>query len=74
MWLESFWFICLFDYHLSMYEILCLAASNSRFPCSFVMMCGDYGWIYRVWPLDNLVARRVECEMCVCGMQRLVFL
>ena len=36
-WLESFWFICSFESHLSTYGNLCFAISVFRDSCSFVM-------------------------------------
>ena len=35
-WLESIWFICLLDSHLSTYGNLCWAVLTSQFSCAFV--------------------------------------
>ena len=68
-WLESFWFICSFDSHLSTYGNLCLAISISRDSCSFVMnvlrLC--------MAPLCVVVGQPanqygVGCAMCMWGV------
>ena len=68
-WLESFWFICSFDSHLSTYGNLRLASRVSRDSCSFVMNVLRL----RMAPLCVVVGQlanqyRVGCAICMWGV------
>jgi hypothetical protein len=68
-WLESFWFIWVFESHLSTYGNLCLAMVVSKLSCSFVMNVRKLRMAPSCVPVGQLASQYgVVRAMCMCGV------